>query len=406
MLANFVPRDLDRRLVVFSCASMVLMLGAGIISPILPLYADTFGVSYTGAGALVSAFALGRLLFDYLGGILSDRVSARLMAAGGAALTAVASLLCGLAGSFSWLIVYRTLEGIGSAFYVTTAMSFITRTVQPAGMGRAMSFYQGMLLLGVSFGPGVGGYIAHVAGLRAPFFAYAGLSALVAVTAGKMVGDMPPAHFVSGERGGTVREILRDRTFVFALLLTALIFITRAGLRLNLIPLFAHLVVGLNEFWIGIVLTATAFVNFLVLWHAGSLIDRHGRRRVVLPMLAATAIIVAAFPWANTFWRLMLDAGLLGGVLGYLAPAPAAIIADVTPPAMSGRAMGIYRMAADLGLLVGPLLFGAIASGFGFAAAFGWGALLAGLTFAFGLRSRETLHGHGAVSSRSGAMAS
>ena len=176
-------REIDRRLVVFSVASMVLMLGAGIISPVLPLYATEFGVSYAGAGALVSAFALGRFFFDYLGGALADRVPARWMAGGGAALTAVASLLCGTAQSYPMLIVYRALEGVGSAFYVTTAMAFITRTVTPAQMGRTMGFYQGMLLLGVSLGPGLGGYIAHVAGRRAPFFAYALLSAIVAAGA-------------------------------------------------------------------------------------------------------------------------------------------------------------------------------------------------------------------------------
>jgi MFS family permease len=385
-------RDIDRRLVVFSVASMVLMMGAGIISPVLPLYAGEFGVSYTGAGALVSAFALGRFVFDYVGGTLSDRVPARWMAGGGAALTALASLLCGVARSFPMLVAYRVLEGIGSAFYVTTAMAFITRTVGPGQMGRAMGFYQGMLLLGVSFGPGIGGYIAHVAGLRAPFFAYAFFSAVVAVSALRLVADVPPAPQPAADADEErVSTLLHDRAFVFALLLTALIFITRAGLRLNLIPLFAHDVVGLNELWVGLTLTITAFANFLVLWHAGSLIDRRGRRRTVLPVLAFTTVIVAVFPLARSFSLLVLVAGLLGAALGYLAPAPAAIIADVTPVALSGRAMGLYRMAADLGLLVGPLAFGAIAGSFGFTAAFAWGALLAAAVFLLGVRTRETL---------------
>jgi MFS family permease len=391
-------REVDRRLVVFSFASMVLMMGAGIISPILPLYATEFGVSYTGAGALVSAFALGRFFFDYVGGTLSDRVSARWMAGGGAALTALSSLLCAMAQSFPMLVVYRALEGIGSAFYVTTAMAFITRTVTAAQMGRVMGFYQGMLLLGVSVGPGIGGAIAQAAGLRAPFLAYAILSSLVAAGAGWLVADIPPApRSSSGESDQAVGRLLRDRAFVFALLLTMVIFIIRAGLRLNLIPLFAHEVVGLNEFWVGMTLTITAFVNFLVLWHAGSLIDRRGRRTVVLPILAATALVVAAFPFATTFWTLLVDAGFLGATLGYLAPAPAAIIADVTPAVASGRAMGLYRMAADFGLLIGPLLFGWIASDKGFAAAFFAGAALSALVMLIGLRTRETLRRHARV---------
>ena len=391
-MQSFIPRELDPRVLVFSFASMVIMLGAGIISPVLPLYAAEFGATFTGAGALVSAFALGRFLFDYVGGALADRVSARWLAGGGAALTALASLLCGTAQSFPMLILYRGLEGIGSAFYVTTAMAFITRTVTADRMGRVMGFYQGMILLGISVGPALGGYIGHVAGLRAPFFAYAFLSALVAATAGWLVADMPPPQTSKGSATpGALRELVRDRAFMFAIVLTMLIFGTRAGLRLNLIPLFADAVVKLNEFSIGVVLTVGAFVNFLVLWHAGTVIDRRGRRRTVLPVLLLTIAVVSSFPWATSYVLLILDAGLLGAVLGYLAPAPAAIIADITPTAVSGQAMGIYRMAADLGLLIGPVTLGYVATGYGFSVAFGFSAVLVAAVWIFGTRTRETL---------------
>jgi MFS family permease len=260
-------------------------------------------------------------------------------------------------------------------------------------MGRVMGFYQGMILLGISFGPAVGGYIAHVAGLRAPFFAYALLSALVAVTASRLVGDMPPSPSRKDTEGHSrsLAHLVHDRAFVFAVVLTMLIFGTRAGLRLNLIPLFADATLGLNEFWIGVLLTASAFVNFLVLWHAGAMIDRHGRRRVVLPVLVATMAVVACFPWARSFWPLLLNTALLGAVLGYLAPAPAAIIVDVTPSGVSGQAMGVYRMAADLGLLIGPVAFGYVASDFGFTVGFEFSAALVAAVWLLGTRTRETL---------------
>ena len=57
-----------------------------MIAPVLPLIAQEFGVSYVGAGALVAAFALGRIPFDFIGGAAVDRFSPRVIACGGAAI--------------------------------------------------------------------------------------------------------------------------------------------------------------------------------------------------------------------------------------------------------------------------------------------------------------------------------
>ena len=153
---------LDPQVILLSITSLVIMLGSSIISPGLPLYAREFGVSYAGAGLLVSSFALGRLAFDYVGGALADRMSPRLLTTAGALITAIAAFLCALASSFTWLVAYRAVEGVGSAFYVITIMALFARTVSAEQMGKAMGFYQSMILLGVSFGPTIGGIVAEI----------------------------------------------------------------------------------------------------------------------------------------------------------------------------------------------------------------------------------------------------
>src|ERR1700758_307752 len=107
---------LDPQVVLLSSTSLVIMLGSSIISPVLPLYAREFGVGYAGVGLLVSSFAAGRLLFDYAGGALADRSSPRLLTTAGAAITALSAFLCAHATGFAWLVAYRAIEGVGSAF--------------------------------------------------------------------------------------------------------------------------------------------------------------------------------------------------------------------------------------------------------------------------------------------------
>jgi MFS family permease len=385
---------LDRQVVILSITSLVIMLGSSIISPGLPLYARQFGVSYAGAGLLVSAFALGRLAFDYVGGALADRMSPRLLTTIGALVTAVSALLCAGASSFAWLVVYRAVEGVGSAFYVITIMALFARTVGPEQMGKAMGFYQSMILLGVSFGPTIGGVVAEIWGLRAPFYIMSLFGLLVAALTWRLVTtEVRDAHEKAVPRPPlvAVARHVSSRTFLYILLLTFFVFAVRAGTRSNLIPLFGGERGGLRASAIGLVLSASAFANFVVLFHAGTLLDRRGRQRIAVPTLAVTALICFGFALSPGFANLLLMSTGLGVSLGYLAPAPAAMTADVTPREMLGAVIGVYRMAGDLGLLLGPVALGALATRFGFEAAFGAAGCFALGTLAFGFSVAETL---------------
>lgn len=385
---------LDRQVVLLSLTSLVIMLGSSIISPVLPLYARKFGVSYAGAGLLVSAFAVGRLLFDYVGGALADRVSPRLLTAAGAAITAFSAFLCAQASSFPWLVVYRVVEGIGSAFYVITIMALFARTIAPEQMGKAMGFYQSMILLGVSFGPTIGGIAAEAWGLRAPFYFMAAFGVAVTALSLRLVtSEVRPAHEkrIGRPPFAHVARHMSSRSFLYVLLLTFFVFAIRAGTRTNLIPLFGTERGGLGASAIGFILSVSAFSNFAVLWHAGALLDRQGRQRVALPTLAATVLCSAGFALSPSFVNLLVMSTLLGVALGYLAPAPAAMVADLTSREMLGAVIGVYRMAGDLGLLLGPIALGAVAGRWGFETAFLVAAVFGAVTLAFGFGVPETL---------------
>lgn len=398
---NFFRRwvaDFNPQVIIVSLMTLVIMMGSSVISPVLPLIAQQFGVSYAGAGALISAFALGRIPFDFIGGALVDRFSPRWIAAGGAAMVAISAGLSAVAQDFHGLLLYRFIGGVGSALFTITAMACLARTVAPQRMGQAMGFYQSMLLIGVSLGPSVGGVAASVfQSLHAPFWAMAGLSLAVAAMSYQWVGDFsaPAArpHAVKNGAGSPsiLRQLSRDFTFVFICSVTLLLFGVRSGVTLNLLPLFAQETLGLGETGIGVAQSLCSLANFCVVWHAGRLLDHAGRRRVLLGSLWASALAVLCFPWATTPWLLMLAAILFGAAIGYMGPAPAAVIADLTPPGAAGKVMGVYRGAGDMGLLVGPIVVGWMASHLGFTAAFLTVAACTALMALIGSGMRETL---------------
>jgi DHA1 family multidrug resistance protein-like MFS transporter len=78
--------------------------------------------------------------------------------------------------------------------------------------------------------------------------------------------------------------------------------------------------------------------------------------------------------------------------------APAAYAADVAPPRMNAAAMSLYRTLADAGYVIGPIVLGLVADGFGVETALATGAsLLAGVGVLFAWRAPETYRGGAAA---------
>src|SRR6266540_4494734 len=93
----------------------VIMLGFGMIAPILPLYARSFGVSYDAASLLISAFAFMRLIFDPIAGPVVDRYGERWCAMTGVVAVGVSAVLAGLASNFPLVVIFRAAGGAGSS---------------------------------------------------------------------------------------------------------------------------------------------------------------------------------------------------------------------------------------------------------------------------------------------------
>jgi MFS family permease len=147
---------------------------------------------------------------------------------------------------------------------------------------------------------------------------------------------------------------------VLALTAVAL-FIMRSGARITLFPLYGDEVVKLDPGAIGTILSVSAVTNLLVVNYAGRLVDRVGRKPVAIWGLIASAVATSAYGVFHTFGSLMVVSAVFGVASGIASIPPPAMVGDLAPEGLEGSAVGLYRMAGDLGFVVGPLLVGAIA---------------------------------------------
>ncbi|MDR2566199.1 MAG: MFS transporter [Bifidobacteriaceae bacterium] len=186
---------MPRNVWILAGIGLAVAIGFGVVNPVLPVFAASFGVNELAAAAVVSAFALMRLVFAPAVGPLTDRWGHRFVLLAGVLIVAVSSLAVGYARSYAQMIVFRGLGGLGSAMFSVSAMTILLSSVDADRRGRASAVYQGSFLVGAVAGPALGGLFGAIS-LRAPFFFYSitlGAAAAVSLGLAPITGDRPLA---------------------------------------------------------------------------------------------------------------------------------------------------------------------------------------------------------------------
>ena len=162
-------------------STVLVMSGQGVISPVLPLFARSFGASAASVGLTLSAFAVARLLLNVPLGMASDRYGRRPLLIAGPLVTGIGMIGSGFAGGIPDLLLWRLIAGAGSAMYMTGAQVYLVDISTEHNRARILGATQGALLVGVSIGPGLGGVLAEAFGFRLPFIAVGGAALLTSV---------------------------------------------------------------------------------------------------------------------------------------------------------------------------------------------------------------------------------
>jgi MFS family permease len=398
--------------------AVVVALGFGLVVPILPVFARSFGVSLTAVSLVISVFAGVRLVSNLYTGGLTDRIGTRNAVGWGALIVAASSALTATATSYGELLAYRGAGGFGSALFFNALLAHVIRIVPAEQRGRAVGGLQGAFLFGISFGPSVGGFLAEPLGLRWPFAVYGAFCALAGLVALAFLprNERPAPRAAPGEedlvgaagepsatRGGggkpegarallaTARELCTDRTFVIALVLMAASRWAATGVRFSLVPVFGAEVVGASPFLVGNAIALAALAQLAVVWPAGRLADTVGRRLLTVPAFIVFGIVAAGLAFATTVPLFLVAMGAYGLATGFTSVTPPAVVGDIAPPERTGAAIGVLNTAGDLGSVVGPLASGLLADLAGYPAGFGASAAVLVLAGLAAVRMRETL---------------
>lgn len=151
-----------------------------VLAGVLPLVIADLALSDAQAGSLHMAFIVVYALVAPLPGALGDRMRRLRIAAFGVALWSAATAASGLASTFAWLLVARTLVGVGEVSYAVVTPSLLA-DLYPAGRrGRVLAVFYAAISVGSALGYILGGAIGARHGWRAAFFVAGGPGLLLA----------------------------------------------------------------------------------------------------------------------------------------------------------------------------------------------------------------------------------
>jgi MFS family permease len=371
--------------------SVTVALGFGMVVPVLPLYAKSFGVGLAAIGLIQLVFGLTRFSFNLVGGLVVDRYGERACTITGLLVVSLSSYAAGFSQTFPQLVLARGFGGAGSALFIAGLQNRILRIIEPEAMGRATGAFRSSFLVGIGAGPVMGGIVAKHFGLSAPFIFYATgllLASVIAwfvMTGQTDIGTAPRRSPLEAFR--TAKPLFGDIRYVGALLATFVGWWTIAGPAQTIGVVFAREELHFGTDKVGLAITLLSVGEVIALLFVSRAADRYGRRAVLVPSIALAGIAVAAigqvdaFPWL--FFPLMV---VCGGTIAAGSIAAGGLLADSIPQGGSGAAVGLNQMAGDLGYLTSPTAIGFLAEHAGYGPAYLVAAIPAGLVFFVMLR--------------------
>ncbi|NIV96278.1 MFS transporter [candidate division KSB1 bacterium] len=336
---------------------ILFFVSLAALLPAMPNYINDIGGTNAQIGIVMSAFALGVLVFRPLVGKKADDLGRRAVLIFGAVIFIISPIIYIFIESVNTLIPVRIFHGLGLAAFGTASITLITDAAPIENRGAVIS-YTGMInTIAFAFGPVLGYFIWDRWGYNALFGAVSALSGLCLIFS--LLVKETKHHTISKNHVNYFQAIKQRRILVAASMIL-LIGMVHGGVMFYM-PVFLK-DMDVN---IGLFFTVYGIAAFLIRLVIGPASDRLGRGPFLVFSLTLLTAGVFTLSQATGFALMILSAVFYGFGFGSYQPILTALVADNTTEETRGKIFSFYYGGFDLGISVAGLLLGAIAESYG-----------------------------------------
>ncbi|RDU35823.1 tetracycline resistance MFS efflux pump [Neobacillus piezotolerans] len=339
----------------------LVMVGFGIIIPVLPFYAENLGATPTQLGLLMAVYSLMQLLFAPMWGRISDKIGRKPVMLAGIAGLAISFFLMAFAGSLWMLFAARIIGGLLSSANMPTVMAYVADITTPENRSKGMGIVGAAVGMGFVFGPAIGGIFSK-SSMSLPFV-LAGCSSILTLV---LVALLLQESSSKESRG---RNSQQKAPFSVALRgASGMLFFLQFFISLSLAGLeatfayFAAKRAGLDSTSLGYIFMimglAGAFVQGGLI---GRLTKKFGEGKVIQGGIIVSAIGFALILLVDSFTTAAVFLTIFGIGNGVIRPSVSSVLTK-TINTGHGSVTGLLSSFDSLGRIAGPPLGGLLYS--------------------------------------------
>jgi MFS family permease len=361
----FNRSNIDKRLVTILLIVFVQMVGASMILPILPLYAQgQFNMSPTAVTLLVASFFAAQFIGGPLLGRWSDKIGRVPVLIVSQVGTVIAFAAFGLATAPWMLFASRIFDGLTGG-NIVVAQAYVTDVTPREKRAQALGLIAAMFGLAFIIGPLIGGLLVGL-GARVPYFIAAGAAAVVVALTALTLDESMTAEQREEIRANAVKLSFKAALAIRPLVFVLLIAFTAQfalGLVISTLALFGEAVlfdtnpelgVGLILMFVGVsqLVTQTAILP--------RAIARLGEERLVVVGIVIRSVGLLIYSVMVTPALAVLG-GIFFSMGGGLTIPPAQSIATKTvDDSKRGGVLGVFQAVTSLSVIFSTAIAGVL----------------------------------------------
>ena len=327
---------------------------------LLPLYLLDLGYSVGTASFVIAVRGLGILVMDIPAGLAANRFGDKPAMVLGSATLLAAILMFGLTDSMPLILVASALIGSSNALNMVGRLSYLTDSCETHERGRVIAMMAGLQRAASLVGPLVFSYSVKHLDYKPTFIIMAVLIACNMLLVMAFAKHIEAAHRKQAPVSGIIRIFSEYKRVLITTGFAGLVLMMLRSGRQLLFPLFGHSI-GLNVVHIGSLVSLSSAIDTMLFYPAGQVMDRKGRKWTSVPGMLLLSLAMAMLPLLPNLTGMLLFAIISGLGNGITTGVLLTIGADLAPEAERNQFLGLWRLELDMGVVLAPVIVGAIA---------------------------------------------